>query len=89
MQPTCRTCDVLLIVLSDAKDSLNRAMSRMRMLIGTGRRDESQAALREAQSLRLECQAMRAEVGRIKQRTAKPSQTWIESRLKYVPQKTD
>jgi hypothetical protein len=52
-----------LIVLEDAKDNLYKAMSRMRTLRGTGTRGAFQVALTEAETLLIECQAIRDEVG--------------------------
>ena len=66
VQPVCRTCDILLLLLGDAKKKVGVTISRMRMFTGAARPDDFQAALLEARSVRKECQAIRAEVERHK-----------------------
>jgi hypothetical protein len=66
MHPICETCHSLLNHLHDAKRRLDEAFLRITALAGVRRSDEFQAALREMQSLHMECQALRAAVERHK-----------------------
>jgi hypothetical protein len=60
----CERCRVLLDRLRVCANRLDEAISRMRGLAGVRRSDEFSAASRDAESLRMECQVMRAEVER-------------------------
>jgi hypothetical protein len=62
VDPVCETCRVLLNSLRDTKGRLAQAASRLRELIGAGRPEEFRVALLEAQSLRMEVEAIRAEL---------------------------
>lgn len=67
--PPCfgvRTCGVLAASLEDVKGRLAIAVSQMRSVTGVGRREAFQAAFRDAQSLRMECELLIAEVERHK-----------------------
>jgi hypothetical protein len=66
VQRACRTCHVLLVLLTDAKDRLALTISRMRTLTGAARPVKLAAALRFAQNLRMQCEALRAEAERHK-----------------------
>jgi hypothetical protein len=65
-QTDCWTCDVLLIAIRHATDSLDRAMLRVRKLSVAERSDESLNVVREATSLLDKCRQIRAEVERHK-----------------------
>jgi hypothetical protein len=62
----CDTCRVLLNRLKDCTDRLKAVTSRMHSLAGTERTDEFADALREAESLRMECRTVRDAVERHK-----------------------
>jgi hypothetical protein len=66
VERVCGTCRVLLNRLQDAKEKLVDATLRMRVLMGTGRHEAFEAALRQTQSLQMECRVLRAEVERHK-----------------------
>jgi hypothetical protein len=68
------------LVLSDrlvkATNRMDEALLRMRSLIGSGKQEEFAAALGESESLRMECQAIRAELQRHRgQREGLPNAT--------------
>jgi hypothetical protein len=59
-------CDILAIRLGDAERQLAGATSRMRALTGAKHPEDFQQAFREAESLGMESQAIRAEAERHK-----------------------
>jgi hypothetical protein len=64
VHPVCGQCVILLDSLGQAKRRHDHAMSQMNKVAGTGNPDAFNAALHEAQSLRMECRALRDEVER-------------------------
>lgn len=67
VRPDSASCDVLMRFLEDAEGKLAAAVSRMRELCDMARPDHFREAVREAQSLRMECQVIRAELKHHKQ----------------------
>jgi hypothetical protein len=66
MPPVCETCRILLERLKGCIKLLDETIARMRSLVGAKKPEEFAAVLRETESQRMECQAIRAEVGRHK-----------------------
>ena len=60
----CETCDILLDRLRDARNRLDNPLLRMRLLTGAGKPADFAAAFLESKTLRIEGQALRAELDR-------------------------
>jgi hypothetical protein len=64
--PVCERCKVLSDRLKGCMKLLDEAVARMRSLVGAKKPEEFAALLRETESQRMECEAIRAELDRHK-----------------------